>query len=302
MKIRLLRESDIEDVLSLWNRQVSFDKLTPELLEEKVWDDADFLNELALVVEHNKQVIAFALAVIRPVQEAVVGYIKMFAVDHRFQRNGIASRLLTELENRMTTLEASAVRIAESTPNYLTPGLDPRYTKALVFIEKYGYQRYDEAWLLEADLAAHNFTTKEQETTLAAEGVTLRRGTSRDEKSLADFLQKFGSFSSYPELKKALNHEQASLFFALNSQGIIALAAHNTNNYNTGWFGPMRILDEYQDTTIYSALLYLCLRDIKDRGHRFAIIPSMQNVSFYLNQCAAEISRVFYRYEKKIGS
>ncbi|KAA3658637.1 MAG: GNAT family N-acetyltransferase [Calditrichaeota bacterium] len=302
MKIRSLRESDIEAILSLWNRQVAFDKLTPELLEEKVWDDTDYLSELAPVVEHRGQIIAFALAVIRPVQEVPLGYIKMFVVENRFQHYGVAGRLLSELEKRLGEREAAAIRIAESAPNYLMPGLDPRYTQAMVFFEKNGYRRFDETWLLEADLTKREFQTKDAEASLAEEEIAIRRGTAADEKKLADFLQNSNSFAIYPELKKALLQNPASIYFAHDDKNIMALAAHNTNNYKTGWFGPMVIKDDYRDRNITPVLLFRCLRDIKERGHRLAMIPWVDDIAFYLEHCGARVSRVFYRYEKKVVS
>ncbi len=301
MRIRLLRDTDIENILALWNRHAGFDQLTPELLEEKIWDDADYLNDLALVVEHRGQVIAFAFAVIRPLQNSPVGYIKMLVVDRRFQCRGIGRRLLETLEKRLLERQVHSVRIAESAPNYLTPGLDPRYTRAMVLFEKNGYKRFKETWNLEADLARQDFTTTEAEKALAGKGIKVRRGCSDDSASLAALLQKTGWTAWAGAIKNAFASEPVNLHLAIKKQNIIAFAAHNTNNYNTGWFGPVATLDECRGLNLCSVLLHRCLRDIKDNGHRFAIIPWANPVSFYLHHCGAEVSRVFYRYEKLLA-
>ncbi|KAA3619322.1 MAG: GNAT family N-acetyltransferase [Calditrichaeota bacterium] len=302
MKIRLLSESDIDAILSLWNRHLTYDQLTPELLEEKVWDDSDFVDELAMVVEHREQVIAFAMGVIRPVQNTPVGYVKMLVVDSRFQRYGIGQRLLTELENRLIARDARTLRIAESAPNYITPGLDPRYTKAMILLEKNGYTRFKETWSLESDLSNQDFTTADAEQKLAEKGIEIRRGKPDDENLLLELLQKTGWIAWQSELKKVLNRHPATVHIALKDNKIIAFSAHNTNNYNTGSFGPLATLDECRGLKIGRILLHRGLQDIKEADHRFAIIPWAGPVSFYLHHCGAEIARIFYRYEKKVKS
>lgn len=299
MKIRTLHETDVESLLALWNRSMRHDQLSPELLEEKIWDDPDFTTDLALVVEHHNQVIAFIMGVIRPAQPVPLGYIKLLTVDQRFQRKGIGSRLLREIEKIIASSDAGTIRIFESAPNYLVPGIDPRYTRALVFFEKHGYQRFGETWNMEADLALRSFETSKEEAALAQKGVTVRRATAADRSALATFLQKHWP-AWIAETSRSFVNEPVSLHLALKSEQILGFAGYDCNNQNTGWFGPMGTAEESRGLGIGGVLLRRCLHDLKAQGKRYATIPWVGPLHFYLHYAGAEISRVFYRYQKTL--
>lgn len=298
MKVRLLRDTDVELLLSLMNRTLRYDQLTPELLEEKVWDDCDFSNNLALVVEHDKRVIAFVMGVVRGTAPQRIGYIKFLVVDERYQRKGAGTRLLQEMEKRLRAQGVQVLRILESTPNYLVPGLDPRYTRAMIFFEKNGYQRFGETWNLDADLSREKFSTREAEKALVAKGVDIRRATASDADAMRDFLAQHWP-AWIGEVSQSFKNRPVSLHLAFRDSRVIAFSAHNCNNFNTGWFGPMGTDPAARKLGIGGILLRRCLADIKNAGHRFATIPWVGPIAFYLRYAGAEVSRVFYRYEKR---
>jgi len=89
-----------------------------------------------------------------------------------------------------------------------------------------------------------------------------------------------------------------SLHIALLKGEIKAFSAHNGNNFGTGWFGPMGTDPDVRKHGLGRVLLLRCLADIKNQGHRLAIIPWIGPYRFYLRNCGAKISRVFWRYRK----
>lgn len=297
MKLRRLRDEDIEALLALWNRNLRFDQLTPELLEEKVWDDPDFDPELTGVVEHNGAPVGFIMGVVRGHESDLTGYVKMLVVDRKVQRKGIGTRLLQEIEAGLKARQVIRIRVCESAPNYLTPGLDPRYTRALVFFERHGYQRFGETWNMEADLSQDAFDTTAQESALAEKGIEIRRAIMGDVEDIERFLQKHWP-AWIPEVQRSLLNYPISLHLALLDGRVIAFSAYDCNNFNTGWFGPMGTDPEFRGMGIGGVLLRRCLADIKAQGHRFATIPWVGPIAFYLHYAGAEISRVFYRLQK----
>jgi len=298
MKVRLLRDTDIDLLLSLLNRTQRYDQLTPELLEEKVWNDSNFSENLSLVLEHDKRIIAFVMGIVRSTAAQPIGYIKFLVVEEKYQRKGAGTRLLQEMEKRLRAHGVRVIRIHESAPNYLVPGLDPRYTRAMVFLERNGYKRFGETWNLEADLSRENFSTREAEKALAAKGIDIRRADAGDVEAVREFLAQH-----WPpwigEVMYSFKNRPVSLHLAFRDGQLIAFSAHNCNNFNTGWFGPMGTDPATRKLGVGGVLLRRCLADIKNAGHRFATIPWVGPIAFYLHYAGAEISRVFYRYEKR---
>ena len=130
MRLRPLRRDDAGPLLDMWNATARFDPLTPGLLEEKTWDDPGFDPDMALVCAERGVVAGFAMGVIRMVEGSRRGIIKLLAAAAERRRQGIGSRLLKALEAVLADRGARTVRICESAPNYLTPGVDARYSAA----------------------------------------------------------------------------------------------------------------------------------------------------------------------------
>lgn len=122
------------DMLVLWNRHATFDPMTSVLLHEKVWDDADVRPDLTWAAERHGQLTGFSIGVVRQQETGPVGYIKLLVVDTAHRRQGIGSQLLHATERALHHAGASVMRVCESAPNYLTPGLDRRYTAGKYFL------------------------------------------------------------------------------------------------------------------------------------------------------------------------
>lgn len=299
MKVRRIKESDLEIVLSLWNRTMRYDQLSPELFEEKVWDDKNFSDDLTYVVEHEGQLIGFIMGVIRPGEPEPTGYIKMLVIDARFQRKGIGGRLLKEMEKMLLSRGTKTIRLFESAPNYLFPGLDVRYTRAMVFFEKNGYERFGETFNMEVDLKSTFWDIQEQEKALIAQGWQIRRAEISDLPALESLLS-----VQWPawleEVRSGFHNQPISVHLAFHQKELAGFSAYDCNNKGTGWFGPMGTLPDFRRKGIGGVLLLRCLHDLQKQGHRFATIPWVGPIGFYVHYAGAEISRVFYRYQKVV--
>jgi len=300
MNLRHLQDTDIESLLRLWNRSARFDNLTPELLEEKVFDDPDYQRELTLVVDDGKQLVGFMMGVVRQDQAEKPGFVKLLAIDPALQRRGLCSRLLQELEDRLQRLGCAVVRLFDSNPNYLVPGLDPRYTEAVAFFEKRGYERFGETSNMEADLFSQEFDTVAEESKLRTDGIELRRAIMGDHEVVMQLLQHLWP-AWIPEVQRAFLNYPVSLHLASFQDRVIAFAAYDTNNFNTGWFGPMGTDPAARGKGVGGVLLKRCLMDIKAQGHRSAVIPWVGPHAFYNHRCGARISRIFWRYKKELN-
>ena len=188
MKLRGLRRDDAAPLLAMWNATARFDPLTPDLLEEKTWDDPGFEPGLALVCEDQAGIAGFAMGVVRGAVGGARGIVKLAAAAADRRRRGIGSRLLGDLENRLLERGVTAVRVCESAPNYLTPGVDSRYSAAPYFFEQQGYERIGEACNMTVDLSAPAYDLAKAEARVAGHGLSTRRAGPGDRESLAALL------------------------------------------------------------------------------------------------------------------
>lgn len=298
MMIRPVHPEDAASILTLWNRSVPHDPLTPALLQEKVWHDAHFVADTTLVAEDKGTCVGFGMGLVRPAADGPRGYIKLLAVDPAHRRQGIGGQLLATLEDALWNQGATVLRICESAPNYLTPGLDVRYTFGLLFFEKHGYKRFGDTYNLDVNLAGQSFDTTVKENQLLKKGRTIRRATPADREGVMALLEAY-----WPpwqvEVATCFTNTPISLHIAVSDAGVVGFSAYDANNLNTGWFGPMGTAPSERGLGIGGVLLQRCLRDMRDQGHKRSIIPWVGPIGFYAHYAQATIARVFYRYEKQ---
>lgn len=297
---RPIRRADAEALRALWNRAAPHDPLGAALFEEKVWGDAGFSPDLALVADNGGEIAGFAFGVIRPTDDGLRGVIKLLAVAPERQREGIGSRLVDALEAAIRDAGATAVRLGESPPNYLTPGLDPRYTRAMLLFEGRGYERLREAYHMQADLTGQTFGIEAAERVLAADGIAVRRAARSDHDAVMAFLD-----VHWPpwkaEIERTFANEPVSLHLAFEGGAVLGFSAYDANNVGTGWFGPMGTAPAARGRGVGAVLLKRCLADLQAQGHAASTIPWVAPIAFYAHHVGAEISRLFYRYEKKLA-
>ena len=297
MRLRGLRRDDAAPLLAMWNATARFDPLTPELLEEKTWNDPDFDPRLALVCEDEGAITGFGMGVVRESARGPRGTVKLAAVAVECRRQGIGSLLLAALEAAFRERGAAAVRVCESAPNYLTPGVDSRYSAAPHFFEKLGYRRIGEACNMSVDLSVPVYDMAGAERRVASHGLVVRRAGPGDRASLSSLLAAHWP-SWQAEVDRALCNEPATVFLCERDGETLDFAAWDANNRGTGWFGPMGTAPEARRRGLGQLLLFRCLDDIRESGLAYATIPWVDPVEFYRHCAGAAVERVFHRYEK----
>ncbi|MBT8039655.1 MAG: GNAT family N-acetyltransferase [Xanthomonadales bacterium] len=298
MHLRSLQPEDTAPVLEMWNATARFDPLTPGLFEEKTRGDEGFSPELAVVCVDSDCVRGFAMGVIRDTPDGPRGVVKLLAAAADRRRCGIGSALLRRVEEAMAGRGVRTIRVCESAPNYLTPGVDCRYSAAPYFFERQGYRRIGEACNMSVELSGRAFANPAMEKSFADQGIDLRRARSEDREAITTMLS-----SHWPswraEADKALENDPVTLFIAVTRAEVLGFAAWDANNRGTGWFGPMGTVEAERGQGIGRALLFHCLDDMVRGDVNAAIIPWVDPVGFYRQCAGAAVSRVFNRYEKE---
>ena len=238
VEIRELKQSDLDPLQKFWNRNVTADQLSLELLSEKVFGDPDYRPDLTLIAEEDGQIVSFMMGLVRCLGHETIGWIKLFATDETHRRRGVATQLLKLIEEKLIAANVQRIQIIDSSPNYLQGGLDPFYTEAIAFVERNGYKRNGDTSNLRADLANQDFDTAAEEKALQSRGVFVRRAAPEDKAALMYFLSQFFKPWVY-EVSACFGHHPISVHIALLDGEVAAFSAYDTNNLNTGWFGPM---------------------------------------------------------------
>lgn len=294
--IRRLHTDDFEDVIHCWNTSAPFDRLSPDLFQEKVSNDDGYLPEYGWVDEGEDGIRGFVIGVLRSEGPSPRGHIKFLAVYHEYRRLGIASGLLRMLEDRLERAGVVEFRLGESAPNYLTPGVDVRYAPAVRFFEAQGFRVIGEAVNMEVDLC--NFDTRVREEELCSEGISVRRASADDAEAVRTLLT--DNWPAWiPEIERTFRNEPISLHLGVQEARVVAFSAYDGNNFGTGSFGPMGTDPGFQSSGLGETLLKRCLVDLHGQGHHRAIIPWVGPVGFYTKTVGATISRVFVRMEKR---
>ena len=292
LEIKPVAETAVNSILGLLQQGLEHDRLTGDLIEEKLWVDPDFDSTLNLIAWLKGRPVGVISAVFRPNQSQ--GFVKFMVVLDQLQGQGIGSLLLQKVERRLAALGAKTIRLGESAPNYLWPGVDLRYTRAFLFFERKGYQRLGPAVNMTADLRALA-PFKGQ----PPDDVFISRASHQDHDGLMTFLERFWP-SWQDEAARAFTHKPISAHLAFHAGDVIGFSMYDANNIGTAWFGPMGTDPQWSGRGIGAILLRRCLQDLKGQGHLYATIPWVGPVEFYARQVGARISRCFYRYEKDL--
>ena len=291
--IRAATEADIGALDALARAALHHDTFSQALLAEKLFarPRPGEMDWRVYVVEQAGHPVGFMQSVTRPAARRA--WIGLFAVQSNARRHGIATALL-ERARQDWPGDAEHVEVLAIPANYFAPGLDPRYTAALSFLERSGFERFRDCVNLRADLH-QSWDTHVAVQQLARDGVEVRRARP-DDAAILDrfFAANFGADWRF-EAGLALANDPPSLHLALERDELIAFSAHSTQNREWGFFGPMGTSEAARGRGIGRLLLWECLNDLRAAGHRSAIIPWVGPIAFYADAVGAVVERVYWR-------
>ena len=300
MTIRNLKDIDFNEVLKFLNRNLEFDFLSAEILNEKLYLDPDFDYNSTFVGETDNKIVGFIQGVTRYIENMKYGYIKLFAVDKNQRRQGLGKKLYEKVASRFQKKKVSIIRVYDAPLNYFMPGIDPRYTAALCFFERLGFRRFGEACNLKVDLQKQDWSVSEDIEKLKKDDILISRVRNIDKKELLEFVEQEWKLWKH-EIRVALKSKPPAVHIAREKGKIKAFSAYNGNNIDTGWFGPMGTHPDLRGKGIGGILLKLCLQDMKEKGFNHSTIAWVGPISFYSYHANAVVDRVFWRYEKIVS-
>lgn len=299
--IRQYQDTDFDQVLKLCQKSYSLDVISEELLNEKIYEDPFYEQELVWVTCIDQTIVGFLMGTCRMnIRGVNYGYVKMMAVDQEHRRKRIARSMYEKLEARLIDRNVDVMRLGDVPMNYFMPGIDPRYTPALCFAIRMGFERFMDTSNLLVDLDEREWNDSSKINQLNKENIEVCRAREDDKQELMEFVEEEWKLWQY-ELEMAYKAEPIGIHIAKLNGKIKAFSAHSANNKGLPWFGPMGTHFDLRGKGMGKVLLYRCLEDLKKMGYQTAIIPWVGPIDFYSHHTGAVVERVFWRYEKRLN-
>jgi GNAT superfamily N-acetyltransferase len=293
-QIRKYQEEDFQQVLSLCQKSFIFDEISEDILREKIDADPFYDKDLLWLTCDCDQIIGFMMGTYRmDIRGINYGYIKLMVVDETYRRRGIARRMYQLIEDMLGQRNIDVMRLGDVPMNYFMPGIDPRYTPALCFAMRMGFERFSDTSNLLVDLSQQNWEVE------INEEIEVKRADKNDRSEVFELIGEHWALWRY-ELEMAYQNQPVSIHIAKEKRKVKAFSAHSANNKSMPWFGPMGTHPDLRGKGVGKKLLFECLKDLKEKAFQQAIIPWVGPIDFYAHHTGAKVDRVFWRYEKEI--
>lgn len=268
-----LSPDDASRIAAFTRVACAFDLLSTTSVERSVFADPD--PQVVLGV-FDGGLDAVAVGVVRGER----GFLKLLAVHPRSRRRGMGRALLEHVERFCRRSGAATVEIGTSVPYYVVPGVDPRVTDAVCFLEELGYRRGGEAVNLGVRLA-----------TLPEPALPCRLATPDDLDAIRGWVSEH-----HPHWIDELTRGVALQSCVVHKH--LGFACIDVNR--EGWFGPIATHPDARGTGVGTSTLLAALRMMRGRGHEHAEIAWAEALAFYSKSVGARVSRVFWWYRKDL--
>jgi mycothiol synthase len=299
MQIVEASAADLEQLHPLVSEALGFDTFSPELLHQKLLFNPHPGRDVyhTLVARLDGHLAGMLQHVVRA--DSGLAWLGLFAVAGEYRRKGIARRLFDAALRAWRTQEVRIVEIMTVPTNYLVPGIDPRYTPAICFVESAGFVHKGARVNLRA-LLDRSFDTVADEEDLARQGIEIRRARAGDWHLIERFFARQFGEGWLCETGMGMACHPPAVHLALQDGEVVAFAAHSTMNQEWGNFGPMGTGDAARGKGVGRVLMYRCMSDLQAAGFRSAVIPWVGPYRFYCSLLNCQIERVFWQYRMEL--
>jgi len=299
MELIALTPNNIEIARQICHCCLPYDRVSADVFRHKTLEDPDFDPELAVLAVEDGQPRGFMMGVCRAAEQEVGAGIKVFGVREDYRGRGIASAMLARIEHAAADRGAEKLNVGFTRPNYLTPGLDPRYTPAAAFLLRRGFARRGETFNMDVDLLSSDWSTSDLERRLEQEGVTCRRLEPHERERLREWMAADGFSEGWRyQVMHAAQQDPVAVFIAEKDGAIVAFACYD--GVRPGWFGPMGTTQSMRGIGIGTVTFLRCLQSMKAVGYQICEICAVGPLYFYSKTANARVSRIFWGFEKEL--
>jgi ribosomal protein S18 acetylase RimI-like enzyme len=270
VRIAPLSEAHLPEATGLLQKALPHDRIDVVAREKLLGDNGSRAGAVSGAFEGAQLVGVFASA---------GRWIKLIAVAAEYRRRGIGTQLLRQMA-------PAKWRAGDHPGNYLTPGVDERYTEALAF---FSHHRFREVARVE------NLRGRTDLASTDVAGVKIRRAEPSER--LSEWITEHFAAVWAHEVAHAQSGPLCAVHLAFIDGALVGFAAADGNNQGLGWFGPAGTLPQARGRGIGEALLLRCLQDVRGLPEG-GVIAWIGPKKFYEKAMEAKTDRVFVQLER----
>ncbi len=265
----------LQGVVAVLQAALHADPISPSLFVRKVLLDPNFEPEGARVALRGERVVGFGLALARrtPLEDAPPdtdrGYLTLMGVHPDYQRQGIGTRLLEQLEDFLRARARRVVLVSPYAPHYFLPGIDIHaYAGALAFFQRHGYQEVYRPLAMSCNLWQLRIPdwVREREQVLRQEGVVVEPYRAELLLPLMRFLKAEFAGDWQRVAREAIARietgENPQRLYLAHQQGEVLGFSHFENER----FGPIGVARAQRGRGIGQVLMFHTLQAMRQQG------------------------------------
>ena len=277
--IEPFKPCDLNGVLRVLAEAMPADPISPAKFVRQVLLDHNFRAAGAPVARIGDQIVGFCLSIARQVplenapSDAHRGYITLFGVAPKFQRQGIGAKLLESAEAYLKSQDRKLIMVSSYAPGYFICGVDVNaYASGLSFFAKHGYKEVCRPIAMEIPLWSFSVPgwVAEKRAKLAGEGVAVEAYRPELTLPILEFAEK--EFQGdwvrvYRETmgRIMLGDAPSRIIVAHESGRVIGFSHHDNER-----FGPIGIAESQRGRGLGHILMYETLTAQRQAGFRTA--------------------------------
>ncbi len=225
-------------------------------------------------------------------------WVKLLAVAPTHRRQGLGRSLI---EAASLASPGQPIRLGDHPGNYLSPGLDVRYSDGRAFAARLGFQELGEVENLRVPLTDNPLVNEARSQAADAGAVGLgyvvRRVGPADRQLVLDYVERaFAKVWAF-EVAHALDGPCHSVHAVFSDGQPVAFAAADGNNQGLGWFGPAGTDPAHRGRGLGEAMLLRCLLDVRELPDG-GVIAWIGPKAFYARVAGAVEDRRFVSLER----
>ncbi len=271
MQIRAYQGRDEAELLDVWHRAMTHDRISADLFRTQVLLDANFHPDNLPVAIVDGRVVGFVLCLTRQVPYFLQGldeaeaWITAFGVHPDYRGQGVGSALFDAVISKLRAQQRKIVDISPYVPNYFVPGIDTRaYPDTIRFLqERMGFVTLYQAISMGADLSGFQIPPQIQariDDAEARDGLSIRPIEPADIPDLTPFLiEHFGwdwfRFAQSYLLEYFGDSPHRICFLIARERGVVVGFCQQRNER----FGPFGVRPDCRNRGIGRMLLFKCL-------------------------------------------
>lgn len=311
---RYYQSGDEKDIVSLWNRVLGKDPITPSRFRNLVLLDANFDPEGMRLAYENGELIGCVYAVRRLLPmigtdlEPDNGWIPFFFVDKEYERQGVGERLMADACEFLREAGRKNVFFASYAPNYIMPGIDEEaYPAGYQFLKKNGFEIQYSPVAMDRSLVGYEIpedvkALKEQRET---EGYTFRQVEDSD---LYEVIR-FANDVFNPDWGRAIREgilqglPLERILVARHDGKLVGFCLYGGYEGVPERFGPFGVDPDEQGKGLGKILLYECLHTMHAEslhGAWFLWTGEKSSAGYLYKRAGFDVTRTFHVMKKAL--